>query len=127
MSRPAVLESHGPPISERAFAIAPCKCFPADLKRRFVEPPLGEDDLGTAAFDGKKWSNPHHRGGHAAGHFIKWHTIANQAARVLQDVRRIREHSLVPASIPIYGYVYDVHTGRLDEVKDATEAGRAAS
>src|SRR6516165_12344981 len=25
---------------------------------------LLEDDLGTAGFDGKKWSNPHHRGGH---------------------------------------------------------------
>ena len=88
---------------------------------------LLEDDLGTAAFDGKKWSNPHHRGGHAAGHFIKWHTIANQAASVLQDVRRIREHPLVPAGIPIYGYVYDVRTGRLEEVKAATEAGRAAA
>ncbi len=88
---------------------------------------LLEDDLGTAAFDGKKWSNPHHRGGHAAGHFIKWHTIANQAASVLQDVRRIREHSLVSAAIPIYGYVYDVYSGRLEEVKAATEAGRAAA
>jgi carbonic anhydrase len=88
---------------------------------------LLEDDLGTAAFDGKKWSNPHHRGGHAAGHFIKWHTIADQAASVLQDVRRIREHSLVPAAIPIYGYVYDVYSGRLEEVKAATEAGRAAA
>src|SRR5262249_18694823 len=88
---------------------------------------LLEDDLGTAAFDGKKWSNSHHRGGHAAGHFIKWHTIANQAASVLQDVRRIREHSLVPAAIPIYGYVYDVYSGHLEEVKAATEAGRAAA
>ena len=88
---------------------------------------LLDDDLGTAAFDGKTWSNPPHRGGHAAGHFIKWHTIANQAASVLQDVRRIREHSLVPAAIPIYGYVYDVHSGRLDEVKAATVAGRAAA
>jgi carbonic anhydrase len=88
---------------------------------------LLEDDLGTAAFDGKNWSNPHHRGGHAAGHFIKWHTIANQAASVLQDVRRIREHSLVSAAIPIYGYVYDVYSGRLEEVKAATEAGRAAA
>jgi len=26
---------------------------------------LLEDDLGTASFDGKKWSNPHHHGGHA--------------------------------------------------------------
>ncbi len=88
---------------------------------------LLDDDLGTAKFDGKTWSNPHHRGGHAAGHFIKWHTIANQAASVVQDVRRIREHPLVPASIPIYGYVYDVHSGRLDEVKAATEAGRVAA
>ena len=88
---------------------------------------LLEDDLGTAAFDGNKWSNPHHRGGHAAGHFIKWHTIANQAASVLQDVRRIREHPLVLPAIPIYGYVYDVHSGRLEEVKAALEAGRAAA
>jgi carbonic anhydrase len=86
---------------------------------------LLEDDLGTADFDGKTFSNPHHHGGHAAGHFIKWHTIADQSASVVQDVRRIREHPLVAANIPIYGYVYDVHSGRLVEVPAATEAGRA--
>ena len=51
---------------------------------------LLEDDLATASFDGKKWANPHHRGGHTAGHFIKWHTIKSQEASVVQDVRRIR-------------------------------------
>ena len=86
---------------------------------------LLDDDLSTAAFDGKTWSNPHHHGGHAAGHFVKWHTIKDQAASVLQDIRRIREHPLVPKNVPIYGYVYDVRSGRLDEVKAATEAGRA--
>jgi carbonic anhydrase len=85
---------------------------------------LLEDDLGTASFDGKKWTNPHHHGGHAAGHFIKWHTIKDQEASVAQDVRRIREHPLVPDSIPIYGYIYDVRTGRLNEVKAATEQGK---
>jgi carbonic anhydrase len=88
---------------------------------------LLEDDLSTASFDGKTWSNPHHHGGHAAGHFIKWHTIKNQPESVTQDVRRIREHPLVPTNVPVYGYVYDVRTGRLDEVKTATEAGRAAA
>ena len=88
---------------------------------------LLDDDLGTASFDGKTWSNPHHHGGHAAGHFIKWHTIKSQEASVAQDVRRIREHPLVPKSIPIYGYVYDVRTGRLNEVKAASEAGVAAA
>jgi carbonic anhydrase len=88
---------------------------------------LLDDDLGTASFDGKTWSNPHHHGGHAAGHFIKWHTIANQEASVAQDVRRIREHPLVPKTIPVYGYIYDVRTGRLNEVKPASEAGKAAA
>ena len=88
---------------------------------------LLDDDLGTASFDGKTWSNRHHHGGHAAGHFIKWHTIKNQETSVAQDVRRIREHPLVPKSIPIYGYVYDVRTGRLDEVRAATEAGSATA
>ena len=88
---------------------------------------LLEDDLGTASFDGAKWSNPHHHGGHAAGHFVKWHTIGNQDRSVTQDVRRIREHPLVPKSIPIYGYIYDVKSGRLNEVKSATEAGRATA
>ena len=86
---------------------------------------LLEEDLGTASFDGKKWSNPHHRGGHAAGHLMKWQTIKNQELSVTQDVRCIREHPLVPASVPIYGYIYDVKTGRLNEVKSATEAGKA--
>jgi carbonic anhydrase len=85
---------------------------------------LLEDDLGTASFDGSQWSNPNHRGGHCAGHFIKWHTIGNQEASVVQDVRRIREHPLAPGYIPIYGFIYDVKTGRLNEVAAATTAGR---
>jgi carbonic anhydrase len=88
---------------------------------------LLEDDLATASFDGKKWSNPHHRGGHTAGHFIKWHTIKSQEASVVHDVRRIRAHPLVPRAVPIHGYIYDVKTGRLNEVAAATEAGKAAT
>jgi carbonic anhydrase len=84
------------------------------------------DNLGTASFDGKTWSNPQHGGGCSAGHFIKWHTIKSQEESVLQDVQRIREHPLVPANIPVYGYIYDVKSGRLNEVAKATEAGRAA-
>jgi carbonic anhydrase len=87
---------------------------------------LLEEDLGTAEYDGTSWSNPNHRGGHAAGHFINWHTIKDQAASVVQDVRRIREHPLVSTEIPIYGYIYDVRSGQIVEVPEATEAGRAA-
>jgi carbonic anhydrase len=55
---------------------------------------------------------------------VKWHTIRDQASSVAQDVRRIREHPLVAKHIPIYGYIYDVHSGNLVEVTEATEAGR---
>jgi carbonic anhydrase len=86
---------------------------------------LLNDDLETAHFDGKVWSNPKHDKGASAGRFIKKHTITDQPSSVVDDVRRIREHPLVSRKIPIYGYVYDVHSGNLIEVKDATEAGRA--
>ena len=83
------------------------------------------DNLETAQFDGKAWSNPKHGHGASAGQFIKWLTIKDQSSSVIDDVRRIREHVLVPGYIPIYGYVYDVHSGELVEVKEATLAGRA--
>ena len=56
--------------------------------------------------------------------YIDWLTIADQASSVVDDVRRIRNHPLVPAGIPVYGYVYDVRTGRLLEIPEATAAGR---
>jgi carbonic anhydrase len=87
---------------------------------------LLEDNLATASFDGKNWSNPQHGGGCSAGHFIKWHTIKNQEDSVLQDVQRIRSHPLTPKNVPIYGYIYDVKTGCLIEVAKAREAGRVS-
>jgi carbonic anhydrase len=78
----------------------------------------------TASFDGKVWSDPG-GGGSPAGDFISWLTIGDQAKSVTDDVQRIRRHALVPSSIPIYGYIYDVSSGRLIEVPGATAAGRA--
>ena len=54
-----------------------------------------------------------------------WLTIKGQAESVVADVRHIRNHPLVPGDSPIYGYVYDVKTGRLVEVPSAKEIGRA--
>ena len=63
--------------------------------------------------------------GSAAGADIDWLTIASQAGSVVEDVLRIRNHPLVPARIAIYGFVYDVHSGRLVEVPEAMAAGAA--
>jgi carbonic anhydrase len=61
--------------------------------------------------------------GSRAGEFIEWLTIEDQKQSVLDDVVRIRTHPLVPGSIPIYGYIYDVKTGKLNEVEGARAAG----
>ena len=50
--------------------------------------------------------------------------LASHAEALVEDVRRIRTHPLVPSDIPVYGYLFEVATGRLVEVPQATEAGR---
>lgn len=57
--------------------------------------------------------------GSREGEFIEWLTIRDQEQSVRDDVERIRDHPLVPENIAIYGYVYDVKSGRLLEVPAA--------
>ncbi|HTC69783.1 MAG TPA: carbonic anhydrase, partial [Acidothermaceae bacterium] len=64
--------------------------------------------------------------GSAEAKYIDWLTISDNAQSVTEDVSRVRSHPLVPARIPIYGYIYDVTTGRLIEIPDATKAGAAS-
>ena len=56
--------------------------------------------------------------------YLDWLTLAQREHSVLDDVTRIRAHPVVPKAIPIYGYIFDVKTGRLVEVPEATAAGR---
>jgi carbonic anhydrase len=63
--------------------------------------------------------------GSRAGEFIEWLTIPEQKQAVVDDVLRIRTHPLVPRSIPVYGYIYDVKSGRLLEIDEAAKAGAA--
>jgi carbonic anhydrase len=64
--------------------------------------------------------------GSAEGNYIDWLTISDNAQSVVDDVTRIRRHPLVPGGIVIYGLIYDVATGRLVEVPEATKAGLPA-
>lgn len=84
------------------------------------------NSLETAALDPEKGFYDIGKGpGSIEGRYINWLTIKDQAESVLADVTRIRSHPLVPKAIPIYGYVYDVKTGKLIEVPEASIAGRA--
>jgi len=64
--------------------------------------------------------------GSSAGEYIDWLTIRDQNQSVLDDVERIRTHPLIPKSIPIHGFIYDVHSGKLIEVEGAQAVGKAA-
>ena len=81
--------------------------------------------LKTASIDEKGWRDQTDGTGSTEGEYLDWLTIGDQTRSVVADVRRIRTHVLVPQSIPIYGYVYDVKSGRLNEIPEATEIGRA--
>jgi carbonic anhydrase len=82
--------------------------------------------LETAALTDQGWRDQGRGPGSTDAEFIDWLTIRDQAESVIADVRRIRQHPLVPKTIPIYGYVYEVTTGRLVEVPGATQIGRAS-
>jgi carbonic anhydrase len=86
---------------------------------------LLDKSLETAKMDEKGWHDVGKGPGSVHGHFIKWHTISNLEQSVVEDVKRIRSHPLVPRHIPLYGYIYDVRSGLLVEVKDATTAGQS--
>jgi carbonic anhydrase len=84
---------------------------------------LLDSSLETATIDASGWHDHGKGPGSPEGHFVKWYSFKDLNASVLEDVRRIRAHPLVPSRIPIHGYVYDVRTGRLIEVPGGREAG----
>ena len=81
--------------------------------------------LATATVDEKGWRNVTEEGGSDEAKHISFLTISNLAGSVVEDVKRIKDHPLVPQHIPVYGYIYDVKTGNLIEVPEATAIGRA--
>jgi len=87
---------------------------------------LLENSLETAALGADGFTDIGTGPGSSAGKYINWLTIKDNAQSVVEDVERIRNHPLVPAGIPIYGYIYDVANGRLVEIPDATKVGAAS-
>ena len=80
--------------------------------------------LNTATLDKDGWGESGQGPGSTEGHYINWLTVSDTAKSVVDDVRRIRTHPLVPREIPIYGYVYGVKSGKLIEVPEAATTGK---
>jgi len=81
--------------------------------------------LSTATVDANGWRNVTKEGGSEEAKNISFLTISNQAESIIADVKRIRSHALVPSHIPVYGYLFDVKSGKLIEIPEATVVGRA--
>jgi carbonic anhydrase len=94
--------------------------FTDEVMRRLLA-----NSLETAALEADGWHDHGKGPGSSEAAYIDWLTIEDNERSVVEDVRRIKGHPLVPANIPVYGYIYDCKSGRLVEVPDATQAGRA--
>jgi len=79
--------------------------------------------LHTSSIGKKGWKD---RGkGSTEGAGINWLPIAGNPKSIVADMKRIKAHPLVPKGISIYGYIYDVKTGRLKKIKAVTSFGKA--
>lgn len=72
--------------------------------------------LKTSSVDASGWHDSGTGPGTTEANYIDWLTIKDQATSVKEDVTRIRSSPMVPANIPVYGYIYDVKSGKLIEV-----------
>lgn len=94
--------------------------FTGDIMRSLLA-----SSLKTATLGHSGWHDPSEGPGSTEGGYVNWLTFSDNAGSVVEDVMRIRNHPLVPHDIPIYGYIYDVKSGKLQEVPQAMEAGKA--
>jgi carbonic anhydrase len=94
--------------------------FTDDIMRQLLA-----SSLKTATLDPSGWRDSGEGPGSPEGHYINWLTFSNNVQSVVEDVMRLRHHPLVPSDIPIYSYIYNVKTGHLVEVPEATTAGKA--
>lgn len=85
------------------------------------------ESLEPATFSAGVWKNTGKGPGSRAGAYINWFTIEDQNQAVLDDLEYLRAHPLVPRDIAIYGYIYDVATGKLHEVSENTRWGGASA
>ena len=85
---------------------------------------LLEDDLETAFFDGKSWSNNNNvqsensKPGSKEGHKINWYTFSSLKQSMTEDLKIIKNHSLIPSNIKIHGFIYEVSSGKLIKIED---------
>lgn len=85
---------------------------------------LLSSSLKSAVLGEQGWEDVGAGPGSSEAEYVDWLTFGDLEKSVYEDVKRIRFHPLVPDEIPIYGFIYDVRTGTLIEIPEATQIGK---
>jgi carbonic anhydrase len=64
--------------------------------------------------------------GHDASH-LHFHSFSDLQKSVKKQLQTIRNNPFLPRDIDVHGFVYDVRTGKLQEISEAAEEARAAA
>lgn len=81
------------------------------------------NSLEQAVIDKEGWRDVGQGPGSQEGYKVNWLTFTDDRQAIIDDVSTIRNHPLIPKDIPIYGYLYHVKTGKLEEIEEATKIG----
>ena len=57
---------------------------------------------------------------------VHFHAFSDVEENVRRQIQRVRSHPFIPSHIPVRGFVYDVRTGRLNEVAEPGAAKQPA-
>lgn len=85
---------------------------------------LLKESRGPSRHTEKGWENATGEAGAEGEVTMDFMPFADPVESLIEDVKKLRAHPLVSPRIPIYGYMYDIETGALTEIKEASEAGK---
>lgn len=111
----SLIISHKLMGTDQWFVIHHTECGMA----RFDNETMGRllcESLETAVPERDTWKNVTRDGGSPIGMSIDWLTITDPRESVIGDVKLIRDHPLVSGKVSVYGFLYHVHSGKLEEV-----------
>jgi carbonic anhydrase len=83
---------------------------------------LLEEDLETAVLDRGIWSNQKRENtkntkpGSSLARQMKWHTFTDLEQSVVDDVKTIKHHELVPNDIKVKGFIFNLEDHELRPV-----------
>ena len=118
----SLIISHKLLFTEDWFVIQHTQCGMKKINDELMGNLLAKS-LDPVIYKDGEWHDPGIYLGSEEGRTIKWLSIRDNEESVRADVQRIRNHPLVSPAVSIYGYIYDVLTGKLNEVEGAESLG----